>query len=225
MDSAPALARYMAQTIGADLRAATEARGEASLVVSGGRTPLAMFRELSNEPLSWERIRITLADERWVPATSRDSNERLVRENLLVGAAARASFFPLKTDAPTPEAGEAECARRLDPIARPFDVVVLGMGDNGHTASLFPDAPELPRLLAPGTGAVCGAANPASATHPRMSLTLATLLDAHRILLHLEGESKWATYRRACGPGPVAAMPVRAVLRQDRVPVEVFWAP
>jgi 6-phosphogluconolactonase len=110
-------------------------------------------------------------------------------------------------------------------VPRPFDVTVLGMGDDGHTASLFPSSPNLKSALNPS--AIAGCVGMWSPTPPqaRISLNLSALLDSRRIFLFLVGEQKWRTYLRACEPGPTQDMPVRAVLRQEKTPVEVVWAP
>lgn len=220
---AQALASQLAADIAQRLRAAVADRGRASLVVSGGRTPVPMFEALRTEPLAWERVTVTLADERWVPADAPDSNERLVRAHLLQDAAAAACFVGLTTAAATPEAGRAGVEAALQSVPRPFDVVVLGMGNDGHTASLFPDAPELQAGLT--ARALCVPAHPPSVPQARISMTLAALLDSREILLHLVGADKRDIYERALAGQEVEDMPVRAVLHQDQVPVHLYWAP
>lgn len=217
--------RAVAAAIAARLASALSLRGRASLVVSGGRTPLGAFARLSLAPLDWERVAVTLADERWVPPSHEDSNERCVRDHLLRNAAAAARFVPLKTAASTPEAGAGAAAAGLAGIARPFDVTLLGMGEDAHTASLFPGAPELAAALDPRAPAPCIAVNPPRAPHARLSLTLRAILDSRVVMVEIAGAAKRAAIERALGPGEVAAMPIRAVLRQPDVPVEVFWSP
>ncbi len=231
-DDRDALTRALGESIARDLAAAISQRGEASLVVSGGSTPQPLFEHLSRQPLAWDKVRVTLADERWVPADHEDSNEGLVRRKLLAGNAAAASMIGLKTKHATPEVGREACERALAVVPRPFDVVILGMGGDGHTASLFPDAAELAAgldlhtsRLSPsgGTPGTCLAVRPPAAPHPRMSLTLAAILDCRRLVLHITGESKMEVYRRASEPGPALELPIRAVLASGRV--EVWWAP
>lgn len=220
-----ALAHALAGEVKVDLEEAVAARGTASLVLSGGRTPRCFLQQLSNEPLDWSRVWITLADERWVDIASEDSNERLVRETLLTGRAAAARFVGLKNPAPVPEAGAEWAWRALSRVPRPYDVVVLGMGEDGHTASLLPGSLALARALdvsaPPGTVGV----HAVQVAHPRITLNLAALLDARRVILHIEGVSKWQAYQRALEGGSVAEMPVRAILQQKEVPVDVYWAP
>lgn len=220
-----ALVHALAGEIKVDLEEAIAARGVASIVISGGRTPVRLFEQLREEKLDWSKVWITLADERWVETSSDASNERLVREHLLVGPAAAAHFIGLKNPAPTPEAGADWATRALTRVPRPYDLVLLGMGEDGHTASLFPGSLALSRGLDLSAPAGCVAVNALTAPHARVSLNLRALLDTRRIVLHIEGAAKWQIYQRARTPGSAAELPVRAVLHQKEVPVDVFWAP
>jgi len=220
-----ALAHALSGEIKVDLEEAISARGAASMIVSGGRTPVRLFEQLRAEKVDWSQVWITLADERWVDTTAEASNERLVREHLLVGPAAAARFVGLKNPAPTPEAGADWATRALTRVPHPYDVVVLGMGEDGHTASLFPGSLALARGLDASAAPGCLAVNALKAPHARTSLNLRALLDARRIVLHLEGQATWQAYQRARAPGSAAELPVRAVLHQKEVPVHVFWAP
>ncbi|AMN45685.1 6-phosphogluconolactonase [Steroidobacter denitrificans] len=221
----PTLVHALSGEIKVDLEEAIGERGACSLVVSGGRTPRALFEQLRTEALDWTKVWIALADERWVETTSPDSNEYLVRETLLQDLAAAAHFIGLKNPAPKPEAGAEWASRALTRVPRPFDVVVLGMGEDGHTASLFPGSLALARGLDPAAVPGCIAVNALTAPHARLSLNLSALLDSRRIILYIEGEAKRHVYLRARVPGTVAEYPVRAILHQRTVPVDVFWAP
>lgn len=221
----PALVAALANQVADMLRAAIKARGQATLVVSGGATPVPFFAALSAQELDWQQVAITLADERWVDPADQDSNEHLVRRHLLQNRAAAACFVSLKTGAATARQGEKECEDRLALLPRPFTVLILGMGNDGHTASLFPQATGLGEALAMDSGRLCLAITPPAAPHERMTLTLPALLQSRRIILHLAGPGKRAVYEKALADGPVAQMPVRAVLRQTAAPVTVFWAP
>ncbi|MDQ3195344.1 MAG: 6-phosphogluconolactonase [Pseudomonadota bacterium] len=224
-DDGAALASEMARRIADRLATAIAVREKATLVLSGGRTPIPFFEQLRQRTLPWARLVITLADERWVSATSADSNERLVRDHLLQGDAGMARFFGLKNAAPTPHEGLPNCSTMLGQLPRPYDVVVLGMGDDGHFASLFPDTSGLAAALDPYSEARCVAVNSPSAQYQRMSQTLAALVDARLLVLHIEGERKWRRYREALDSGPARELPARALLGQQRTPVEVYWAP
>ncbi|HWN66459.1 MAG TPA: 6-phosphogluconolactonase [Haliangium sp.] len=223
-DDREAMAAAMADDIADLLRAAIDDRGRASLAVSGGSTPEAMFRCLSEQRLAWERVVVTLVDERWVPPDAKDSNERLARAALLQGPAGAARFVGLKNAAATPEDGLAETERALRDVPRPFDVMVLGMGDDGHTASLFPGTTELAAALSPASSASCAPVRP-EWLQPRMTLTLPAILDSRYILLLLAGRSKWDVYEQALAGTDATVMPIRAVFAQARAPLEVYWAP
>jgi 6-phosphogluconolactonase len=222
---ADALASRLADDIAASLSRAIAQRGLASLVVSGGNSPKQLFQALHARPLDWSRICVALADERWVDPTDAGSNEKLVRDNLLLGAAAAARFSGLKSAAPSPDLGAVSAWETFDRVPRPFDVTVLGMGDDGHTASLFPGSPNLPNALNPSAPAGCIGMRAPTEPHARLSLNLSALLDSRLIYILILGEAKLKTFTAASGAGPVEEMPVRAVLRQDRTPVEVVWAP
>ncbi len=202
---------------------AVAARGFAQLAFSGGKSPEALFRRLSKMVLPWARIRVTLVDERFVPAEHADSNERLIRSTLLQGAAAAATLVPLYRAGESLD-GAAACADHdLRQWPLPFDAVVLGMGEDGHTASWFPDAPELPSLLREGNDRRVQVAHPQAAPHARLTLTRDAVLQSRCIQLLIPGAGKAAVYQRArADAAPVFELPVRAVLHQRSVPVHVY---
>jgi 6-phosphogluconolactonase len=222
---AETLSRELAAQIAGALTAAIAARGLASLVVSGGRSPVRLFEILRTLPLEWNRVCVALADERWVDPQDAASNERLVRDVLLKDQAAAARFLGLKNGAPTPDLGAVSAWETFARVPRPFDAVVLGMGDDGHTASLFPGSPNLASALNPSAVAGCAGMWSPLPPQPRLSLNLTALLDSRRIVLLITGESKWRTFIAASAPGAERDMPVRAVLRQTRTPIEVMWSP
>jgi 6-phosphogluconolactonase len=220
-----ALMRALSGEIHVDLVEAITARDAASLVVSGGNTPGALFDELSRETIDWTRVWITLCDERWVDATHESSNENLVRARLLKSTAATGRFVGLKNPAPTPEAGADWSWRALSRMPRPYDVVLLGMGADGHIASLFPGSLGLARALDASAAPACVAMNALAPPHARISQNLAALLDSRRIVLLITGEEKWAVYQRAKTPGSATELPVRAILHQHTTPIDVYWSP
>lgn len=217
------LNQQFAETIATTLGQGIQAHGNASLVVSGGRTPLGLFSALTQQDIPWDKVMITLADERWVNADDDASNEKLVREHLLQGNASSAQFIGLKNAHHSPFDGALDTEQALTEIARPFDVVVLGMGDDGHTASLFPGAENLLPALAMDSGRVCMGMVPLTAPRDRITLTLPALLNSRHIYLHLVGENKRHVYQRALQGNDVNEMPVRAVLQQTQTPVDVYW--
>jgi len=223
--SADVLASEVAGDIATGLACAIVARGRAGLLVSGGHSPARLFERLRTQVLDWSRVSIALVDERWVEPTDPASNERFVREGLLRDRAAAARFFGLKNTAPSPDLGAAAAWNASAHISRPTDITVLGMGDDGHMASLFPGSPNLKSALDMEASEGCIGMWSPSVPHARLSLNLRALLNSRRIFILILGETKLRTYVTARGPGPAEEMPVRAVLRQQRVPVEVVWAP
>ncbi|MFB9868327.1 6-phosphogluconolactonase [Vreelandella sulfidaeris] len=192
----------------------------ALLVVSGGSTPVPFFKALAAKPLAWERIDITLADERWVGEESSDSNAKLVREHLLQGSASAANFIPLTCDASTPEEGVEEVTRNAATLAWPASVVILGMGGDGHTASLFPDSQELGLALA--TDELLVAVRTPSQPQPRITFSADRLHQARRHFLHITGDDKRAVLAKALAGDDLRQLPIRAFLT---CPLAIYWAP
>ncbi|WP_018234782.1 6-phosphogluconolactonase [Ensifer sp. BR816] len=224
-ENGAALAEGLADMIGARLAAAIAARGAASIALSGGSTPKAFFRALSERDLDWTKVTITLVDERFVPPESDRSNHALVAANLIQNKAAVARFVPLYQTAATAEDAAAIASRKTAAIPAPFDVVVLGMGTDGHTASFFPGGTRLAEALDPKTprGVITMEAEGAGET--RLTLTFSSLEDAGYLVLHIEGEGKKEVLARAQAAGQEAEMPIRAVLRRAASPLQIYWAP
>lgn len=204
------------------LSAGIRERGQATLAVSGGSTPLPLFARLSEMELGWDRVTIALVDERWVDTGSEDSNENLVRRHLLQKKAAAARFVGMKNDAATARAGEEACAARLQTLPCPWDCLILGMGNDGHTASLFPGAANLAAAVDMHSGRICMAIQPPAAPHERMSLTLPSILNSRQLILHLQGAEKKKVLAQAQEDGDAAEMPIRYVLRQQTAPLAVY---
>ena len=215
----------LADQITALLNAGIKSNGKASLAVSGGSTPVSLFEQLSGMDIPWRDVVITLVDERWVEPTEDDSNERLVHKHLLQNRAAAATFIGMKNAAPTAGAGELECEQRLRKAPLPFDVLILGMGGDGHTASLFPGADKLAAATEMDSGRSCMGLAPLTAPHERMSLTLPAILNSRQIFLHIVGEDKKDVLENAKSDGPAAELPIRFILRQQTTPLSIYWAP
>ena len=218
------LAQALAETIANRLADAIQERGHAVLAVSGGTTPMRMFEILSRKQIDWNQVTITLVDERFVPVESDRSNEHLVRSFLLRENASVAKFVGLYNPASTVTAAVLAAANRIDGLTRPFDVVVLGMGNDGHTASFFPDARRLDQAIDPKTRALVLPIHSESAGESRLTLTLPVLIDARMLILHIEGAAKQATLERALAGDDEHEMPVRAVFHNARTPIELYWS-
>ena len=218
------LAAALANTVSSRLNAAIATRGQASIAVSGGSTPERFFNVLSQADLDWGKVSVTLIDERWVSPGHERSNARLVTGKLMTNRAAAAKFIPLYTQSDSPEDGMPAILAALADMPMPFDVAILGMGADGHTASFFPGGDHLAGALDPDNRNLLIAMTAKGAGEPRITFTLAPILASGLIALHIEGQDKNAVLGQALADGPVADMPVRAVLRSGR-PVTVFWAP
>jgi 6-phosphogluconolactonase len=228
-DRASLVAALQAECVSA-LQAALEERGEATFMVSGGSTPEPLYRSLSEVDLDWSSVYVALVDERWVDFEHDKSNEAFTVRTLMQNKAAAAHLIGMKNTAETAVEGLADCESVYQQLAQPFDMTILGMGSDGHTASLFPHAQGLTEALNPESDALCAAimAHQSEVTGTvteRMTLTLAGLLRSRRLVLLLTGEDKLRVLREAQAGTDVETMPIRAVLQQDRVPLEIYWAP
>ena len=221
-----ALANALAHSVAEDLRDALATRNTASLALSGGNTPKAFMQALASQALDWARVAVTLVDERWVAEDSDRSNAALLKANLLQGSAACARFVPLYRDTPEPEQSLAELESDLAAMPMPFDALVLGMGNDGHTASFFPGGDRLADALDPAATAKVLPMRAADAGEPRITLTLPPILAARHLYLHIEGAGKRQVLDAAMkGTGEGAHYPIRRVLQNALRPVQVFLTP
>ncbi|HZW60289.1 MAG TPA: 6-phosphogluconolactonase, partial [Woeseiaceae bacterium] len=205
------------------LKSALRAGGNATLVAGGGMTPLDTYRRLARTALDWHAVHVTLSDERWVAPSDASSNERMLRNTLLTGTAAAATFHPLYRPGTSAEAACAALEADFDSLPQPLAGALLGMGEDGHFASLFAGAGNLRDALDVDGTRLCMAVHPPASPGVRMSLTLAALLRSSEINLLLFGDAKRAVYEQARATG--SSLPVAALLAQTRVPVRVIWAP
>lgn len=215
------LAQLLAVDVAGWLREGIEQRGVATLVVSGGSTPAPFFSALSGMELDWSKVVVTLADERWVPPTDTLSNEKLIRETFLVGAASAALFLSLYNGAATPDEGWKDCNDALSALSTPLDIVVLGMGGDGHTASLFPDTKGLSDACDLTTEKLCWPMHPPHLSESRITLTLAALLNCHQLVLHITGEGKRDVFNQAHNG---ADLPIASVIESARDRLQVYWS-
>lgn len=221
-DSREKLVDALAQRVASDLKEAIELKGFATLVVSGGSTPVNFFNKLSQSKIAWEKVRVTLVDERWVETTSDKSNEKLVRDNLLKNYAKTARFIPLKNDALKAKDGVVSLEVMLKGLSVELDVVVLGMGLDAHTASFFPNSNGLKFALS--TNDLCCATTAVLEPKERMTLTRSFLLGAKDLILHIEGKDKKEVFDKATLSDNEISMPIISMMKQEKPVLEVYYA-
>lgn len=221
----PALVAGLAAHIATTIREAVAQRGAATLVLSGGTTPADLFARLDPMDLPWDKVSLTLSDERWVDLEDAASNEAMVRRTLATALAKGARLVGLKSPGADVADGLAATNERVATLRCPFDLVLLGMGEDGHTASFFPGGEGLEAALSGTGGLAVARVVPAMPGPARITLTRPALLDSQAIVLLITGEAKRRVLDQALEPGPVEALPVRSVLHQDLVPVSIWWAP
>ena len=222
-DAGQWISAIVAETAAA-LSAKLAGTGHARLLVSGGSTPAPVYQALARQSLDWARIEIGLVDERWLPIGDPDSNARLIQETLLTGSASAAKFTPIRM--PGHEFSEAVLAANL--ASSPATIALLGMGPDGHTASLFPNMRELNQALdslayyvgVDATG--CPGAGPWS---QRVSMTPAGLAKADTRLLLIRGEQKREVIQRALAGNDPHELPIRAVFSLPGAPLRIHWCP
>lgn len=196
-------------------------RGQAGFAATGGSTPAPVYDRLAALTVPWDKVVVTLTDERFVPPSDPSSNEGLVRKHLLTGKAAKARFAPLYFEGESQDEVAAQAEAGVAQ-ALPFGVVVLGVGPDGHFASLFPGNPKLAEGLDPASERLVIAVPPGEPAPdlPRISLTFQALIQASLIVLLVTGEAK-----KTLLEGPVdQSLPIAAILNQDRAPVRILWA-
>ncbi|WP_394000404.1 6-phosphogluconolactonase [Luteimonas sp. WGS1318] len=200
-------------------------RPRARLLLSGGKTPGPVYTALSKAPLDWEKVDVALVDERWLLPEDPDSNARLVRETLIQNKAQKARLEAI-TRAGRPF-DEALSTANLH-ARQPAGVVVLGMGDDGHTASLFPGMQDFDRAVGASTpyvGVDATGCPGAGQWHRRISLTPAGLAPAHTRILLIRGEKKRALLDRLVESDDVRELPARLALTVPGAPLHVHWCP
>ncbi len=204
------------------LQTAIAERGAAYLVVSGGRTPQALFQQLAQTELDWSKVTITLADDRFLPDSEQDSNERLVKASLLQHKAAAARFISLYAEAASAAEAIPTLLSRVADLPT-FDAVILGMGEDGHTASLFPCSAQIKAGLAADAADLL-AVQPTTAPYQRISFSKVRLLNSRALFLHLVGESKLTVLNAAVAGTDELAMPIRAFIHHTDVELSVMFA-
>jgi 6-phosphogluconolactonase len=221
-DTSSELNDVFAPEIAAKLQAGIEQKGRATLLVSGGNTPRPMFAQLSTIDIDWAKVDIALVDDRWVDTDDSASNEKMAYEALLINKAAKANFIGMKTPHSDAFEAVATVTEKLSILKKPFDVVILGMGEDGHTASIFPCCAQLDEALT--TANMIMATEPTTAPHQRMTFTRSALLNSTQLYLHLVGESKEAVLNDVNANDDIKQAPIKAFLDQSDVPMSVMLA-
>jgi len=214
----------LAENVSQILQSAIALKGKASIAVSGGSTPKGFFKVLSNKAIDWEKVTITLADERWVDINSTDSNTRLVHENLLQNKASAAKFFHLKQGENLCDETLADLNLAANSALLPLDVLILGMGEDGHTASLFPCSEQIEKGLDKANKNVLMKVEPKTAPHQRITFSFAALKQSKNTFLHVCGVSKKQVLDKALSANDIFDMPIRAFLQNSSIDTQVFWA-
>lgn len=217
-DGQQAYLAELVNKVSATLAQALIAQGSAGLAVSGGKSPIALFQRLSLADLSWEKIHITLVDERFVAPESPDSNEHLVRQHLLVNRASRAKFTGLISDPGSLE----RCVQQANEQTHVINLALFGMGDDGHTASLFPNAPQLPLALDASQPRRYLHISPPAAPYERISMTLSAILKAKNLVLAIAGEHKRQVFEQAAQQA-TPTLPVSYLITQTGAPFDAYW--
>ena len=214
----------LAHSIASILDTAIRVKGSACLAVSGGKSPIAMFAALSNANLDWSKVLVTLVDDRWLAPDHPDSNEALVKKYLLHNAASAASFIGLYAAFATPEAGLNSARARLSCLPPVLDVTILGMGNDGHTASLFPCSVEAQAGLDPACPYSVIAVNPQTAPYARISMSLPRIVSTTALFLHIVGDEKKRVLEAALHDKD-ARSPIVQVLAAGSEVATVYWCP
>lgn len=221
-ESRDAAAYQLANDIVQVLERSIEHTSSANFMVSGGSSPLKVYEHLSKAGLDWSRVNIVLSDERCVKTSSDQSNAKMIGARLLQDKAAAATFYPLVNEHGKPlESDKVDVIKNQFSV--PFAVSLLGMGEDGHTASLFPDAVEIEE-------AIIGdefyyQLSPDHLKQKRVSLSASVLVNSSRIILLIFGDRKKQLFEAASSPGDALDLPVRVILQQQGAPVDVYWAP
>lgn len=214
----------LADNISQILQSAIKLTGKASIAVSGGSTPKGFFEALSNKSIDWDKVTITLADERWVDLNSDASNTRLVHENLLVNKATAAKFFHLKQPGEITKETLSSLNKTANLELLPLDVVILGMGEDGHTASLFPCSDQIEEGMDLNNEFSLMRVEPKTAPHQRITFSFAALKQSKNVFLHVCGDNKKQVLEKALSTNNIMEMPIRAFLNADVINTQIYWA-
>ncbi len=216
------LVKQLSDHIAKNLLTNIEQSGHALLAVSGGNSPKELFAHLNSQTLAWQKVTIVLVDERCVPPSHEDSNESMVRKYLLKNAASQANFIGWTADTNDLQHIISQANEKFEHLSLPFSCVILGMGNDGHTASWFADAPEFNDLIDPAASPAVCLCHPTSAPHTRVTLNYSAVMQTKSMYLQIKGSEKKSVYDAACNVSSRAALPIH-VLLNDASPLEIYW--
>ena len=214
-------ATQLSHRVSAILKKAITEKGSATLVVSGGSTPKPLFNHLSEQDLDWSRVTITLADERCVEPTDLASNALLVKTELLKNNAEKARFVSLFDGGELSLEDQDIANSRVNALPK-YDLVILGMGDDGHTASIFPEAENREAALDLRNSQMALATDPKTVAPMRITQTARRLLDSHLLVIHISGDKKSALLNEIVDAPDVKKWPISAFITQQKTPVELY---
>ena len=225
------LAEVLADDVARQINLRIEQTGRAVIALSGGSTPKLFFKKLATRDVDWANVFVTLVDERWVDENHALSNAAFVRAHFLSLLETPATYIPLYLPAENAEASlesvlQNYCELTESAVNDPakFDVVVLGMGEDGHTASFFPDAANIADLVDSQSSSALLTCESASSQVARVTWSLPKLIGAQMLVLHITGAAKKAVFKQAEQSNDALALPIRSVLSQDLTPVQVYYA-
>ena len=223
-DSVDEMAKAVAGDVGFIIESALDARGSALLALPGGKTPLPIFERLAEVKLPWKQVTIIPTDDRLVPLDSPLSNIRAIA-GIFLKAGAR--VFPIATAIPDYRLAGNSADARLQDLKFPPDLVWLGMGEDGHTASIFAGPDLQDALDAPKARRAIGVMPdplPAEAPVPRVTLTRAAILSARTILITITGAAKRSVLEQAIADGQSSQVPIGRVLAEAEQPIDIHWS-
>ena len=221
LDSKAEATDVASEIIQAELDLAVQKRGHASFLISGGSSPKPVYQRLSEAELDWASIHVGLVDERWVRDGARGSNAAFVRDSLLQHNGQAANFLPMTTEDELPDTAIDEVHARYLAMGLPFDVTVMGMGTDGHTASWFPDSKGLVAATDVNTPSLVSAVDamgcPGAGDFPqRITLTRPAVLSSQTLILFIPGAEKAKVFEAAAKAywesGDILPAPVTALI-------------
>ena len=223
-DTVDEMAEAVAGDIGFIIESALDARGEALIAVPGGKTPLPIYEKLARAKLNWKKVTIIPTDDRLVPLTDDKSNIRAIAQAFLPTGA---RVFPITSDIADYKLAGNSANAKLSELKFPLDLAWIGVGSDGHTASIFPGPDLEDALNAPkGRHAVGVMPDPLPPEAPvaRVTLTRSAILSARTVLITVTGDEKKALLEQAIEDGHSSKLPIGMVLSEAEQPIDIHWA-